>query len=138
MSRPAVSSEAQRFGFATALRAYAARANLSQEQLRQRLAADGILVGQGTMSKWTLGKATPPNATVEAMEHHLDLVPGVLSRHLGWLPLTAVDLGTDAETAILADDRLTPDQREVLLATYRALVGIEPRAKPVRQLNKRK
>jgi hypothetical protein len=137
MSRTAAATEAQKFGFAAALRAYLARANLTQEKLRQLLADDGFDVGQGTMSKWTLGKATPPNATVEAIEHHLDLVPGVLSRHLGWLPLSSVDLGPDVETAILADERLTPDQREVLLATYRALVGIQPRAKPVGQLQKR-
>lgn len=140
MSRPAAASDAQRFSFGTAFRAYLARARMSQEDLRQRLAADGVAVAQATISAWSRGETIPPNATVEAMESHLDLVPGVLSRHLGWLPLSAVDLAPDVETAILCDELLTPDQREVLLATYRALIGVnrQPRPEPVAELHKGK
>jgi len=32
-------------------------------------------------------------------------------------------VGADTEAAILADHRLTPDQREALLAVYRSYVG---------------
>ena len=140
MSRPAAATDAQRFGFSTALRAYMNRAKVTQEGLRQRLAGDGHAVAASTVSGWMSGSATPPNAVVESMEAHLDLVPGVLSRHLGWLPLTAVDSRPDTETAILCDDLLSPDQREVLLATYRALVGVnpQPRAEPVAERHKGK
>ena len=97
---------------------------MSQEELRARLLKDGHAASQTTVSSWCRGGTIPPIASVESIEAHLDLVPGVLSRHLGWLPLSAV-ASTDVETAILMDDVLTPDQREVLLATYRALVGIK-------------
>ncbi len=123
MSRPAAATEAQRFVFSTALRAYMARANLSQQDLRQLLADDGHAVGQTTLSAWTRGETIPPNDLVECMEHHLDLEPGVLSRHLGWLPISCVDLGPDTEAAILADALLSPHQREVLLNTYRLFTG---------------
>ena len=138
MSRPAAASDAQRFSFSTALRAYLARSRMSQEELRRRLAVDGITASQTTVSGWVSGSSPPPNTVVEAMESHLDLVPGVLTRHLGWLPLSAMDLSPDVETAILCDELLTPDQREVLLATYRALITVnrQPRPEPVAELHK--
>lgn len=57
--------------------------NLSQSKLGELLG-----VGQSAVSSWELGEAEPPVETVYFIEEVLKVRPGVLSKHLGWLPLT--------------------------------------------------
>jgi hypothetical protein len=118
----------QRAKFAEALGMYLRRSQMRPADLTRALRADGFLVHQAQMSSWCNGTKEPHRAVVITMERLLDLVPGLLCRHLGYLPTFAADVVvTDVETALLSDELLTPDQRQVLIATYRALVGLEPR-----------
>ena len=118
----------QRAKFAEALGMYLRRAQMRPADLTRALRAEGFLIHQAQMSSWCNGAKEPHRAVVIAMERLLDLVPGLLCRHLGYLPTIAADVVVaDVESALLADELLTPDQRQVLIATYRALVGLEPR-----------
>lgn len=119
------STDDQRRNFAEALTMYLARANMRPADLMRALQAEGFPAHQASMSHWTKGQAEPVRHVVYAMERLLNLQPGLLFRHLGYLPTFAVSIApVDVETALLADDRLTPDQRQLLLATYRTLIGL--------------
>jgi hypothetical protein len=128
MPRIAETTDEQRAKFAEALEMYLGRAKMSQIDLVRTLRAAGYPVHQTSMSQWCAGQTEPQRRMVFEMERQLHLVSGLLSRHLGYLPVDAVDLAvSDLETAMLADERLKPDQREALVATYRALLRLQPR-----------
>lgn len=78
----------------------------------------------GYLGDWRRGKATPKPADLFALEETLDLGPGALSQHLGFLPVGARTEVRTVTEAIAADDQLTPDQKEILLATYAASVRL--------------
>lgn len=119
------STDEQRRNFAEALKMYLGRARMRPADLMRAMQAEGFSVRQASVSQWTTGVSEPSRHFVYAMERLLDLQPGLLSRHLGYLPTFAVSIApVDVETALLADDRLTPDQRQLLLATYRTLIGL--------------
>lgn len=119
------STDEQRRSFAEALAMYLQRANMRPADLMRALQADGFPARQSSVSHWTTGQAEPVRHVVYAMERLLNLQPGLLSRHLGYLPTFAVSIApVDVETALLADDLLSPDQRQLLLATYRTLIGL--------------
>lgn len=73
-----------------------------------------------TVSLWERGGQQPRPDEVFALERVLDLVPGALSRLLGFLPLGARPVRSVPE-AISADPQLTPDERDLLLVSYRSL-----------------
>jgi hypothetical protein len=119
------STDEQRRSFAEALKMYLQRANMRPADLMRALQLEGFPARQASVSQWTTGQVEPVRHVVYAMERLLNLQPGLLSRHLGYLPTFAVSISpVDVETALLADDRLTPDQRQLLLATYRTLIGL--------------
>jgi hypothetical protein len=119
------STDEQRRSFAEALAMYLQRATMRPADLMRALQADGFPARQSSVSHWTTGQAEPVRHVVYAMERLLNLQPGLLSRHLGYLPTFAVSIApVDVETALLADDLLSPDQRQLLLATYRTLIGL--------------
>lgn len=125
MTRIIETTNEQRRAFGDALEAYMRRADMRSADIIRGLRDQGMTVHQASMTNWLQGAYEPPRAVVMGMERLLDLVPGLLSRYLGWLPVTAVSVTVgDVESAILADERLAPDQRQALIATYRALCGI--------------
>ena len=129
MPRIAETTDEQRAKFAEALEMYLGRAKMTQADLVRKLRAAGLPVHQTSVSQWCAGQTEPQRRMVLEMERQLRLVPGLLSRHLGYLPVDAVALAvSDVETALLTDERLAPDQRQALIATYRALVGLQPGA----------
>lgn len=106
---------AQRFGKALA-DALAAR-DWSQRQFAAHYG-----VTPATISRWCLAQTVPDPPTVFDLERALDLVPGSLSHHLGYLPDVAERRQkADVVAAITADRALDERAREVLLAAYRAL-----------------
>lgn len=70
--------------------------------------SEALDVPASTLSGWVTGDRTPEPSTVFAIERALELDPGALSRHLGYLPLDAVDVHiVKAEDAIIADPGLS-------------------------------
>lgn len=67
--------------------------------------------------KLTRGLRVPNPWALFALELHLGVAPGELSRHLGYLPVAAPP---SVVAAIEADKSLTPSARAMLVATYRA------------------
>jgi hypothetical protein len=70
-------------------------------------------------NSWINGKTEPSRPTVTAIESLLDLDPGTLSRHLGWLPVGAPEI-PDPEAAVIAYPHYTGEQRRVLLALMKS------------------
>jgi transcriptional regulator with XRE-family HTH domain len=89
--------------------------------MSQRQAAQALGVSQSAISGWTLGDNEPLPATVFAIESKLDLPPGHLSRHLGYVPLVTAESGQGAvgvEDAINSDPMLPPLMKRALIAAY--------------------
>jgi transcriptional regulator with XRE-family HTH domain len=89
---------------------------LHAAELRAPALADAIGVTDDTVRKWINGAHAPDPATVFAVEETLGLPPGELSRHLGYVPVDAPAV----TAAIEADPGLSPNQRAMLTAAYRA------------------
>lgn len=92
--------------------------------LREAMAATGatklakcIGLTPDAVAKWARGDSEPPPLTVFAAERFLDVAPGELSRHLGYVP---VGTPPSVAAAVEADPRLSAEIKRVLLATYRA------------------
>jgi transcriptional regulator with XRE-family HTH domain len=102
--------------FGEALRAALADREMSQLELAERLG----LNSQSVVSQWISGTHKPEPARVFELERQLEVEPGRLSRLLGYLPTDAVPV-LDVPSAIANDPHLNAQQREAVLAVYRAL-----------------
>lgn len=107
-------------GFKQALRQAREARGISQDALAKRLG----FRAQSVASKWedTEGdqaRKVPDPDDVFALEAALELPPGSLSRHLGYLPLKVGSVPeVDAVAAIMTDDTVS-SQRPGLLALVR-------------------
>lgn len=111
----------QRIAFGTALKAACEKAGISSQiRLAEVLTEAGAPFAQTTCGTWFRGEAEPSRSAVLLLEELTGCAPGELSRHLGWVPLEAVDFPT-AEAAILADPDLTPSNARALIAALRAM-----------------
>jgi transcriptional regulator with XRE-family HTH domain len=102
--------------FGEALRQALADREMSQLELAERLG----LSSQSVISQWISETHRPDPARVFEIERQLEVEPGRLSRLLGYLPTDAMPV-LDVETAVAADPHLNAQQREAVLAVYRAL-----------------
>ena len=112
-----IEPEERRKAFGDALRQALRVKGMTQEEL-----AAGMTKGRQPMiSAWIRGKAAPdtPSLTFE-VERVLGVDPGTLSVHLGYLPPEAVRTVASFESVLLADPGLNDDEKEMLLAGYRA------------------
>lgn len=100
---------------------------LALQGMRQVDLADALGTGQATVSSWIHGKAEPSPETVFWAERVLKMAPGALSRHLGYLPLEALDGQIDAEDAIRRSPDLDSDGRKLVLVTYRTMAAMKAR-----------
>lgn len=105
--------------FGTSLAAALRARGLTQHGLGRALG-----IGQSTISAWVADRATPSHTVVFRVEDALEVVPGSLSRHLGYLPLDASQPSTVLD-CIEADPALTAGQRSALRAVYVELTRIE-------------
>lgn len=112
--------------FAEALRAHMGTAGISQRALGEAVAADlerPQAFHQSVVSDW-MGRGNPPDPDVVcAIERVLDLAPGALTLHLGYLPPEARGEVLTVLEAIDADPQLTPKERAALKAAYAAFVS---------------
>jgi transcriptional regulator with XRE-family HTH domain len=115
-----VATEEQREAFRQALRHARERRALTQRALSRIIGLTNSAVWQ-----WEEGKAIPRPEIVAKLEAALDLGPGVLSRLLGYLPITAPpDKATmDVLEALQADPKLGDRERKLLATIYRELVA---------------
>lgn len=99
------------------------RRGISQTELAAEV---GRVMGRKPLSQpWVSeirrGIKTPPPEVAMAMEVVLEVTPGQLTRHLGFLPLAAAP-AVSVEEAVSADPLLDERGRRSLVAAYRALV----------------
>lgn len=80
-------------------------------------------IGQSTISAWVADRAVPSQFVVFKVEAALELSPGTLSRHLGYLPVDAAVPSTVLE-CIAVDPALTDGQRAALRAVYEELTRL--------------
>jgi len=73
-------------------------------------------VAPSTLSTWLSGGGAKPDQ-VFAVERALDLPPGNLSRHLGYVPVSEQPVAS-VEAAIEADPVLKDHQRDALVFLY--------------------
>ena len=118
MARSRQSTPEQREAFGTALKEAAEAAGVgSSIRLAAYLTEHGHEVTQTTVATWMRGANEPERPTVLVIEELLGLEPGALSCRLGWVPV-GIELD-DAERAILADDRLSPQHADAIIAMLR-------------------
>lgn len=111
-------SSRQRAAFGVALTEAIDRSGVPQEELGRRL---DYPRGQGSISEYKAGRKEPPPHLVFALERALDVPPGYLSIHLGYLPPEAME--NSVVSAILTDTEINPGLREVLLTVVRNFSG---------------
>jgi transcriptional regulator with XRE-family HTH domain len=101
-------------------RALAARlGSLSRRALCERVAMhSGESVTPQAVSLWLLAQSEPSRRKVFALEKALDVAPGTLARHLGYLPPEARPRRTVLE-ALESDARLDEKAVRMLAAAYR-------------------
>ncbi len=111
----------RRRAFGDALRGALAASGITQDDLAERMTADGHPVRQTAISQWITGRSEPDTPEVTfRVERALNVRPGSLSRHLGYLPVDAVRTITDLERAIDSDPRLSDLDRDALRLSLRA------------------
>lgn len=81
-------------------------------------------VSQPSISAWLSGESKPEADVVFEIERVLELPPGHLSRHLGYLPIEAVKAPPATFEAVVMSDPLLDDPaKRGLLAMYRELTS---------------
>lgn len=90
---------------------------VTQQQL-----ADGVGVKQNTVSRWVHGEGVPEPAKVFEVERALEIAPGALSMHLGYLPLPVTSSPCTVVEAIKSAEELEDFHREALLSVYRSFL----------------
>lgn len=103
----------RRLAFGAALRA----AREAQGLLQSDLAAI-FDRHQPAISAWEAGRNSPDPPTVFLLEQILDLAPGDLSVHLGYMPLPDEGTWPTFEEAVMDDELLTDDQKRAAIALY--------------------
>jgi transcriptional regulator with XRE-family HTH domain len=115
-----VATDEQRKAFRQALRHTREQRGLTQRALSRTIGLTNSAVWQ-----WEQGKAIPRPEIVAKLEAALALGPGVLSRLLGYLPITGPPekATMDVLEALQADPRLGERERKLLATIYRELVA---------------
>lgn len=116
------STPAQKEAFAAALNAAMKARGLRPVDLIPITGSATRQAGQAAAQSWVAGKSEPLRAKVTELEQFLELEPGALSRHLGWLPVGSPPI-LDLEAAVLADERLSEDQKVIVLGIITQFLG---------------
>lgn len=118
------SDEARRQAFGDALGDALGVRKTTQRALGDMLGG----VTQSAISAWIAGQSEPSRDLVFQIETVLELPPGNLSRHLGYLPPEAATGkgGMTFEEAVMNDPLLDETQKRGVLALYREFTGHRP------------
>lgn len=113
------SPEQRRRAFGAALDNLMAAHGTTQQDLGAKIG----ISSQSSISAWKDGKTEPDRELVFRIERVMGVRPGHLSRHLGYLPLSATKIvDQTTEEAIVNDPALDDMGRKVLLSSYRTLI----------------
>lgn len=93
-------------------------AAMADRGVRAPAVAESIGLTDDAVRKWMGGRAQPDPQTLFAVERLLEVAPGALSHHLGYVPAGAP---TSVEEAVAADSRLNKMGRAAVLGAYRAV-----------------
>jgi len=88
-----------------------AMGNLSQVEVARKAG-----IAPSTLSTWLSGGGAKPDQ-VFAVERALNLPPGDLSRHLGYIPVSEQPLAS-VEAAVEADEVISAPQKDALVFLY--------------------
>lgn len=91
--------------------------------MNQKHLAAAVGVKQNTVSRWVNGSLTPEHFRVFEIERTLNVPPGALSVHLGYLPVPADRVPCTIVDAIREAPELQDFHREALLSVYRSFVS---------------
>lgn len=96
------------------------RKGITQRQLRDDLGWSSHTY----MNRWRNLVTEPDPEEVFALEEYLEIAPGTLSRHLGYLPVAVEKQSRPAGfEAIVTADEILPDWgKEILLTSYRQIM----------------
>lgn len=109
--------------FRRTLRLAMDRRGMSQTDL-----ADKLGVSQNSVSTWLLGRSVPEPERVFAIERALDLEPGSLSAHLGYVPSDAPDtVKPGFREYVNAMPELDDTAKRAILGAYDAVVSHPPK-----------
>lgn len=90
---------------------------------RQRVVAERLGVPTTTLSGWVTGTRMPSIEEAIRLEEAMELEPGTLTIHLGFLPPAARDVNiVSVEEAVIADERLDGEQKRIVLDLIRQMV----------------
>lgn len=109
-------------------------ADLKESQIDLGVKVAGLLgrpVAQQTMYKWLADPCALRPAQVFAIEVALEVPPGYFSRHCGYVPISdevAAPAQRDTFEAIDHDPNLSPENRDLMLKMYRALLVTDQHA----------
>jgi transcriptional regulator with XRE-family HTH domain len=99
-------------------------ATLNSKRLTQADLAGHFGSIQSTVSQWVRGEAEPRPVVVFAIEQALELEPGTLSQHLGYLPIvTHGEAPADLVDVLDADSLLSDSEKDVVRRMYEEFVG---------------
>jgi transcriptional regulator with XRE-family HTH domain len=110
---------------------------MAVKSVTQRALAERVSLTQGAISGWCSGASEPVPAKVFEVETKLELPPGQLSRHLGYVPVDGEQHAgrQHYERVVLDDPALSNQNKRVLLTAYEAMVAPEanrPGRRPAR------
>lgn len=109
--------------FRRTLRLAVERRGLSQTDLAEKLG-----VSQNSVSTWLLGRSVPEPERVFAIERALDVDPGSLSVHLGYVPSDAADAAKPGfREYVAAMPELDDSAKRAILGAYEAVVSHPPK-----------
>jgi transcriptional regulator with XRE-family HTH domain len=110
-----------------ALEAFAGALALARERagMTQKAVGDLLGVTQQLVGNWEQASREPSVQAACQLEVVLGVEPGALTKHLGFLPLTAAGkiIEHGVIDSILADPTLGDSDRKALLGVYRALTS---------------
>lgn len=95
---------------------------LTVRGLKQVDVAAALDTTQSTVSAWKRGQCLPDMDTVFGIERLLELRPGHLSRHLGYLPLEAETARPTVEDAIAQSTEVDEAGAKATLIVWRTMV----------------
>lgn len=87
--------------------------------------AEALGTTQSSVSAWKAGESVPDPETIFQLERELQVPPGHLGQHLGFVPANSTEIPHPARDAIMADPLLDEEGKRVVMAVYEQLTAAQ-------------